>query len=113
MTTLKSFLLGTSLIFTATAFAACPYPTSPKDLPSGETEGKEDMMTAQKAVKAYVASMEEYLKCLDTEVAALGEGASEEQRLMRDKRYNAAVEQMDGVAGRFNQAVRTYKARQN
>ncbi|MFK7885342.1 MAG: hypothetical protein AB8G16_00625 [Gammaproteobacteria bacterium] len=95
----------------ATANAACSYPSAPEDLPTGDSESKEQMIAAQKQVKSYVAAMEEYLACLDSELGAQGEEVSDEQKLMRDKRYNAAVDVMDATAAQFNQAVRNYKAR--
>ena len=71
------------------------------------------MLEAQKAVKAYVAAMDEYLACLEAEVVALGDQATDERRLMRDKRHNAALDAMDKTTSQFNQAVREYKARGN
>jgi hypothetical protein len=97
----------------AVAHAACSYPRAPQDLPDGNTATTEQMLTAQNAVKEYVAAIEQYLDCLDAEVAALGDAASEERILMRDKRHNAAIDAMDKTASEFNQAVRQYKARDN
>ena len=102
-----------ALAFGATANAACDYPFAPEDLPTGETESEQDMLTAQGAIKDYVKAMEDYLVCIDEQITALGEDASSEQKLMYQKRYNAAVEVMDATASEFNQAVRTYKARGN
>lgn len=113
MNAAKLWLVAGALAFGASANAACDYPNAPEDLPTGETESEADMLTAQKAVKAYVQAMEGYLACLDEQLVELGEGASDEQRLMHDKRYNSAVDVMDATASEFNQAVRTYKARGN
>ena len=95
----------------ASAQTACTYPESVGVIPDGNTATSEQMLGAQRLVKAYVQTMEEYLACLDTEVAALGDEATEAHLLIRDKRHNAAVEAMEAVAGDFNYAVRVYKAR--
>jgi hypothetical protein len=105
LTAISLFGLGSA------AHAACAYPEVPSDLPSGDTETQEEMVVAQKAVKSFVADMEAYLACLDADIEALGAEATDEHRLIRDKRYNAAVDVMDATAAEFNQAVRAYKAR--
>ena len=95
------------------AHAACDYPMAPDELPDGESETEEEMLTAQRAVKSYVKRMEDYLACLDEQLAAKGDDATDEHRLMHEKRYNAAVDVLDATASEFNQAVRTYQARDN
>lgn len=102
-----------TLMLCAGAWAGCPYPERMAELPDGKTASKEDMLAAQKSVKAYVEEMEAYLRCLEDEIAALGEEATEEHVLIRDKRHNAAVDAMDTVAANFNFAVREYKAANN
>lgn len=111
MKTLKLLMAITLIGLGGAAHAACSYPEVPKDLPSGDTESQEEMVVAQKAVKSFVAEMEAYLACLDTDIEALGAEATDEHRLIRDKRYNAAVDVMDATAAQFNEAVRAYKAR--
>lgn len=110
-TKIKTLLAIAGIAMAWQASAACDYPNAPTDLPTGDTESQEDMLTAQQAVKEYVKSMEDYLACLDTQFDALGSDATEEHALIRDKRYNAAVSVMDATASQFNQAVRTFKAR--
>lgn len=111
MKNLKIFVAVSLFGLGGAAHAACSYPSAPTDLPSGDSESKDEMIAAQKTVKTYVKSMEDYLACLDGELAALGEEASDEQKLMHNKRYNAAVDVMDATAAQFNQAVRNYKSR--
>lgn len=112
--TSKKLMLGVALMgLCAAAQASCPYPAAIEELPTGKTESQEEMIAAQKSVKDYVKSMEDYLACIDEAVAALGVEASEEQLLMRDKRHNAAVVEMEATAEKFNVAVRAYKERQN
>ena len=95
----------------ASAQTACTYPEPVGVIPDGKSATSEQMLATQKLVKAYVKTMEEYLTCLDAEVLALGEDASEAHLLIRDKRHNAAVVAMEAVAGEFNFAVREFKAR--
>ena len=99
-------------VFSTTALAVCPYPMPLDNLPDGKSATNEEMMSAQADVKTYVADVEAYLQCLTEELAALGEIATLEQRLIREKRHNAAVEVMNSVADTYNVAVREYKARQ-
>ncbi len=110
----RKLIIGVALLgIGAVTQAACPYPAAIEELPTGKTESQEEMIAAQKSVKEYVKSMEDYLTCLDEAVAKLGVDASEEQLLMRDKRHNAAVVEMEATAERFNVAVRAYKERTN
>ncbi|HNP34491.1 MAG TPA: hypothetical protein PKK10_01450 [Woeseiaceae bacterium] len=115
----KSAAISTSLtLFLVTSFAfACDYPKR-VDVPNGESATKEDMLAGQKSVKEYVAAMEEYLACLDQEeqdALALMPDITEEDRTGRTetltKKHNAAVEEMETVAAKFNEAVRAYKAK--
>ncbi len=101
--------------FAFTAEAACEYPASIK-VPDGGKATKDEMIAGQQAVKQYMADMDAYLACLDKENAvAAAEGEDPEIAAQREalhvKRHNAAVEAMEGVAARFNEQVRAYKAR--
>lgn len=102
-----------SMAFAANTVAAgCVFP-GPADIeiPDGATATEQQMIETQKKVKAYVAEMETYIECLDGEAAALkaAEGISEEQVAINEKRYNSAVELMQGVAELFNVQVRIYR----
>ena len=103
------------LLIAQTSFA-CDYPAR-VDVPNGESASKEDMIDGQRNVKAYVAAMEAYLDCLveeeKTTRASLELTADDEQQRedMLNKKYNAAVEEMETLAARFNQQVQAYKAR--
>lgn len=106
-----------AILFVAQNALACDYPAR-VDLPNGATADKEAMITGQKGVKSYMATMEEYLTCIESEEAAavLGRGdVSEDDKRQREelfnKKYNAAVEEMNLVAEEFNMQVRAYKDR--
>lgn len=92
------------------AQAACNYPAD-VSIPDGKTATEEQMIGGQKVVKDYMAAMEAYQDCLDQEEKALGAAVTDEQKAMRVKRYNAAVDTMESVANRFNEQLHAYKAK--
>ena len=100
-----------TLMMAPTALAACPYPKQLSDLPNGKTATKEEMLEAQGHIRDYVAAMEAYLQCLEDEMTAMGDSATEEHSVIHTKRHNAAIDAMDLVTGQFNEAVRQFKAR--
>jgi len=96
---------------------ACDYPHR-ADVPDGTTATKEQMIEGQRSVKAYMGAMEEYLSCIEAaeqETVAGGndlDEASKQQRIeMYNKKYNAAVDEMNLIAEQFNMQVRAYKGR--
>lgn len=106
-----------AILFAAQSAFACDYPQR-IDLPDGATATKEDMIAGQKGVKTYMATMEEYLTCIESDeaqaVLGLGDiddGAKRQREDMFNKKYNAAVEEMNLVAEEFNLQVRAYKDR--
>lgn len=109
-----SALLAALLAVSAPATAACVYP-EPAPIPDGSTATEQQMIAAQQAVKSYVAAMEDYLACIAAEHReATVEGEDEEVTAQRQKilteRHNAAVEEMETVAARFNEQVRAFKS---
>lgn len=108
-----------AILFLANAAFACDYPRR-ANLPNGSTASKDEMLAGQSSVKAYMASMEEYLACIDTvekaSVAALVD-PSDDDLAQREaaiaKKHNAAVEEMELVAAQFNTEVQAYKAQDN
>lgn len=116
---MKSFRLAVVLGlagFAAAAQAECVYPEQNVEMPDGTTATQQEMVDAQKAVKAYIADMEAYLACLKEEhVAAaaeagdVDEGVAAKRDAMFTKRHDAAVDQMHLIGARFNEQVRAYK----
>jgi hypothetical protein len=112
--------ISVALILMAQNSLACDYPQR-VDVPDGATASKDDMISGQRGVKSYISAMETYLACIEAEEAsallAMGEEADEDTKLQREemfnKKYNAAVEEMNLVAEEFNVQVRAYKARSN
>lgn len=97
---------------------ACEYPER-VTIPNGTTATKEEMLDGQRGVKAYVANMEAYLECIvdeEKQARALIENLSPEDEQQREdmlnKKYNAAVDEMERTAAQFNVEVQAYRAKQ-
>lgn len=110
-------LISVIILFSAPLVFACDYPQR-VGVPDGTTATKEEMIAGQRGIKVYLSAMEEYLACIEAAeqntVAGLDETDEDDrqQRIeMFNKRYNAAVEEMNLVAEEFNVQVRTYKER--
>ena len=95
---------------------SCDYPTRIL-IPNGNTATKEDMLEGQRAVKQFVSEMETYLKCIEDEEAAarmtmesMTAEEEEERETVFNKKYNAAVDEMERTAAQFNAEVQAYKA---
>jgi hypothetical protein len=108
-----------SLLIAAQAGLACNYPAK-VTIPNGSTASQEEMIEGQRGVKQFVANMEAYLECIVEEEkaarAAIEELKPEDEQQREDmltKKYNAAVDDMEQVAAKFNVEVQTYKARDN
>jgi len=104
-------------LLAASAQATCIYPRAPERLPDGKTASYEEMVEAQKAVQQFNEDINAYNACLDMELQALEQsGQYDEARLlelraMQVKKNNAAVDEVQSVADRFNEQLRVFKAR--
>ena len=99
---------------------ACDYPARLKDIPDGNSATRDEMIAGKKAVQSYIANMESYLACIEAEeaqsVIALGnvdEDTKKQRNATFNKKYNAAVEEMNLVAEEFNIQLRAFNARKN
>jgi len=112
--------LALGLLLIGAANADCAYPKEPSSTPDGATATQEQMVEGMKAVKEYNTQVTAYLACLETEmnarVEAAGPDAPAEQieqiKAIHTKRHNAAVEALEQNAARFNEQVKTFKARE-
>lgn len=103
-----------------TAAAECVYPRAPTDMPDGMTATQEQMVEGMQVVKGYNAQVTAYLECLEKEmnerIAAAGPDAPPEKieqiKMIHTKRHNAAVEELEAHAARFNEQVKAFKARE-
>jgi hypothetical protein len=108
-----------AFLISAQSGFACDYP-SKVTIPNGSTASQEEMIEGQRGVKKYVSDMEAYLECIVEEEkaarAAIEELKPEDEQQREDlltKKYNAAVDEMEQVAAKFNVEVQTFKARDN
>lgn len=109
--------VSVAVLFLANVALACDYPERLDDIPKGEQATRDEMIAGKKAVEAYLGSMEAYLACIEAEeaqsVIALGD-VDDEARKQRtelfNKKYNAAVEEMNLVAEEFNIQLRAFNA---
>lgn len=118
MTKIIKLFVCTSCLLVASAVFACDYP-SKVDLPNGGIATKEEMLQGQRDVKKYVTEMEAYLDCIVAEEKAARSTMDgllpedEQQREdMLNKKYNAAVDEMETVAAAFNTEVQAFRSRE-
>jgi hypothetical protein len=117
---IKVALALAGLLASRVVAAECVYPKAPANMPDGATATEEQMVAGMKAVKEYNNQVTAYLSCLEMEmnarVEAAGPDAPPEQveqiKAIHTKRHNAAVEELEANAARFNEQVKTYKARE-
>jgi hypothetical protein len=101
----------------ASASADCTYPKAPESIPNGSTASQDEMLAAMSTFKQYNADVTAYLACLETETAdkvreAGGSTATIVQvKSMQAKKHNAAFGELQKLAEKFNDQVRTFKAR--
>lgn len=113
-TTLLSLALIAALA-TSAAQAACIYPRAPESLPDGATATYDQMVAAQQAVRQFDADVTAYNACLDMELQAImanpeiDDARKAELASMQVKKNNAAVDEAQSVADRFNEQLRAYK----
>lgn len=101
------------------AQAECIYPKAPASIPDGKTATEAEMLEGMRAVKSYNGEVTAYLNCLDTEtqarITAAGTDTPPDQieqiKSIQAKRHNAAVEELEAHAARFNEQVKAFKAR--
>jgi hypothetical protein len=101
------------------AYGACSYPQPPTKMPDGNTATMEDMQAAAKAVRQYDADINAYVACLklehDQSVAKDGASLSDDRRKemerMQVQKHNAAIDELESVAARFNEQVKVFKAK--
>jgi hypothetical protein len=112
-------LVVAGLLCAGFANAECVYPKAPASIPDGKTATEEEMISGMRAVKEYNTQVTAYLNCLDmqmqTDISAAGTEAPPETvaqiKAINAKRHNAAVEELESHAARFNEQVKAYKAR--
>ena len=72
-------------------------------MPAGDEATLEQMLEAQTGVRDFMAAMDVYLICVDEELEAAGDEATDEYREEMVELYNTGVAQMEEVAADFNE----------
>ena len=116
---MKALLAMALAAATTAAYADCPYPQAPTKIPDGATATLEEMVAGQKAVGTYQKAINDYTACIDKElddaIAKGGDKLKPEQKhdmqRVEAQKHNAAVDQLQAIADRFNEQVKVYKAR--
>ena len=120
---MKALLAITALAALAgPVYADCSYPPPPTKIPDGNSATKDEMISAQKAITQYNKDVNAYISCIKLEHEAamtkLGDKPTPEQKADMDRaeqveiqKNNAAVDQLQSIADRFNEQVRIFKAK--
>ncbi len=121
-----SLTVSLGLCAAGSAYADCTYPSAPDKLPDGRTASMAEMVTAQKAVKQFDLDINAYIACIKLEYddsikkvavkpgdkpTADQQKAIDELQAVQIKKHNAALDADQGVADRFNEQVRIFKAK--
>lgn len=109
----------TAALMAAPVHADCPYPPAPDKLPDGSSATMDEMVAGQKAVKAYDKAINDYVTCIDHELdEAIKKGGDqlkpqqkEGMQKLEMQKHNAAIDQLQSIADRFNEQVKVFKAR--
>ena len=112
-------LAAATVLTAGAAYADCPYPAPPDKLPDGASATLQDMLAGQKAVGEYNKAVNDYVACidneLDTAIAKAGDKIKPEQKAdmqrVETQKHNAAIDQLQSIAERFNEQVKVFKAK--
>jgi hypothetical protein len=116
---MKSMILAATLAGAVAAQAAhanCSYPVAPGRFPDGSVASKEEMQAAKKLVVQYDADINAYLACIRSEyetTAAAQTDAKQKADLARThaQKEDAALAEVHDVVGRFNEQLKSWKAK--
>lgn len=103
--------------FALPAHAACTYPSPPAQLPDGATATLAEMVAGQKAVKQFDEAVSAYTACIKLEEDAQlkGDNLTAQQKkaieTQQAQKNDAAVDQDQALADRFNEQIRIFKAK--
>ena len=119
-TRIAAALVLAGMLTSGMAAAECLYPKAPGSIPDGKTASEQDMLEGMRAVKEYNAQVTAYLSCLDlqmqTDISNAGSDAPAatiaQIKAINSKRHNAAIEELEAHAARYNEQVKEFKTRQ-
>ena len=109
-------MLTVSLLFALAAgpaFADCTAPQDTVQVPDGATATLDQMVAAQRAVKAFDTAVKAYGACLQQEEDAKVTAGGNKDKLNAQyaKLTNKQVDKDTKVAAKFNDELRAYKAK--
>lgn len=87
---------------------SCQVPAGP-EIPDGKTATRDDMVSSQKALQAYIEDGNSYLGCLDGVEKSWGEDITANQKAVVDALYNRAVTALQSSADAFNDQLHIYQ----
>jgi len=95
------------------AFADCTPPPDTVQIPDGATATLNQMVAAQKAVKAYDTAVKTYSDCLqqDENAKVAAGGNKDKLNAKYAKLTNKQVDKDTKLAAKFNDELRAYKAK--
>ncbi|MGH8207546.1 MAG: hypothetical protein ACRETK_12300 [Steroidobacteraceae bacterium] len=95
------------------AFADCSPPPDSVQIPDGSTATRDQIIAAQRAVKAYDSAVKDYGSCLQQEENAKVAAGGDKDKLNAKyaKLNNEQVDKVTKVAAKFNDELRAYKAK--
>lgn len=100
-------LLTLAPLWAASANAEC-VPPDVVSVPDGAKATEEEMTTGQDYIRDFMTANEQYRKCLDDQVASLGEEATDEQRASSTQLYNLSVDREQALVENYNEQVRAF-----
>ena len=117
-------LAALAALAAGSAHAACSYPKAPDNIPDGNNATLDQMVAAQKAVKQFDEEIGAYTACLklesDSALAQLAQSQDDPKKKDEQKKelervqiqkHNAAVEEDEALAQRFNEQLKVFKAK--
>ena len=108
--------IGCCILLAGSVAYACDYPERPT-IPDGSSASKDELLLAKEDVNTYMAGVDEYLTCIETDetaaVAALDDPDPAELKRrdqVLEKKFDAANSEKELVGEQFNLQVRAYNA---
>jgi hypothetical protein len=104
----QRILLVAALAYAASlpAHADCVLPPAPSKIPDGNAASQQEMITAMQTLKEYNGDVDTYIKCLEFEARQNRLTHADEERM-----HNTAVDTLQKIVAKFNEQVRTFKAK--
>ncbi len=106
--------IGCCILLACPVTYACDYPKRPT-IPDGSSASRDELMLAKEDVNKYIAGVDEYLTCIETDETAAVDALEDPDpaELKRrdevlEKKFDAANDEKALVGEQFNLQVRAY-----